>query len=91
MNNVYSFIKDEDEPNDNNLPRTFLAINKKMLTIKGEDESNDNNNLDLTQISEFTDEDKEEFILSSIDKFITNNFLILIIIIIIAIFYHTFG
>ena len=44
--------KPEDEPNDNN--------------NLYEDIQNDNNNLDLSRIPEFTDEDKEKFILISI-------------------------
>ena len=98
MNNLDSTIKNEDEPNDNKYydntirsSRTFSPINKNMRTIKGVDELNDNNNLDLSSISEFTDKDKEIFILSSICKFITDKILILSIIIIIAIVISVFS
>ena len=72
-----NYIKKENiQSNNDNIIKDFW----------NEPKQKDNNNLDLTHIPEFTDKDKELFILSSICKFITNNKFILIIIIITAIF-----
>ena len=80
MNLFISNNKDEDEPNDNNIldstinrSRTNFTINKNRIIINEDD------------IPEFTDEDKEKFILSSIYKFIGKELCIILIFIIIAI------